>query len=823
MAKSDTLYDFISTQEAGVNSDLAPILLPKNVMAWSTNATVRGGFPKPRSPRFLRTLSFPSAGVETAVTTGLFQGAGYYRPDFGPSQLVAQISGRLFTFTESGNSWAVAEITIPSDPNSATASQAWMNQAEKWLIITDGTEKLPIFWDGATARRSYGASVELGETDGGWVVPAIGEVVCVTLYNPYTGPINVPVLANGEYYQIVSGGGASTYQAVLTTVSGAVGSNINSGASIVSRSSVLGYTHGDANFHTSGTMPTGWSISFVFDRSLGVFVIGGQVIVDGRLCTITFVSDAGGGRNAYGGYVVSPLPAANYLKPSALVVQTSGAPDVVIATTLISFVIPAVGVASLAIDINQPYTGPADAVVWIGDNQFTIAAAAAPPQSNTLCLLNLTDPGPDPATDQLIMSIPELPAGRMGAYGLGHQVQSSLDGFSFLYGDMVGGPSGTPANNYRDSVLKTTENTFQVGGGSFRVPSAGEIITSITFTAVLDAAFGQGPLEIGTATKIFTCAVPPDRATWVALENPILTVALIGKGPLGQNSTILANSDTLFRSSEQFGSLIFGRRDFETWGNTPMSSEINRTIATDNRSLLSYGTSVTFDNRLLGSATPVATANGVTHADTVVLNFDPVSSLRGKAPSIWESDWTGLNVLQYVTGIFNGVERCFAFALSSTNTIGLVEQLRTDSTEINDNGTDPISWSVETSCIFKPDARPESIPLVRLVNGRIHVDQVRGNVAVAVSYRPDFHAAWQPWISFTISDSTNPGYLSPIGLGEPSATDCDGPNNRILKVGRFFQLKFDFTGYLVFMGGEFAAVPEPTIEFPAPDCGTVES
>src|SRR5690349_10820212 len=106
---------------SGINSDLPPILLPKDTLSWSTNATLRGGYPRPRPPRFLKTLTYPNDEVKTLFTsTGFFQGAGYYRPDFGAAQLIVAISGRLFALTEITDSWSVAEITVPGDPNLST-------------------------------------------------------------------------------------------------------------------------------------------------------------------------------------------------------------------------------------------------------------------------------------------------------------------------------------------------------------------------------------------------------------------------------------------------------------------------------------------------------------------------------------------------------------------------------------------------------------------------------------------------------------------------------------------------------------------------------
>lgn len=958
--------------EAGISSDLHPSLLPKNVAAWAINSTMRGGFPRPRPPLYKRELNFQSnLDVQTAVEKGFFQGAGYYRPDFGSPQLVAQIGGRLFTFTPgAGVAWDVAEITIPGDPNDATTNQVWMNQAEKWLIITDGTAKLPIFWDGVTARRSYGPSVLLGTATvfNPAAPPDIGDQVEVTLTAPYTGEFNIPVLFNGFYYETKSTTSSQNfYEALLTNINDAsatlaVGTPITAAglsavanvANQITPPQTLGMPFPQFPPNSGPNLfiafwgfamyanalpenpPSTWEafsgpqtgsliaqplsahqidvgVEFTIttqspltglEVGATVLVAASQTVVtrvNSKLpnqttysptppnfpnypdlnpvtttnalniqCTIVSITGdqvllrttaraVGVGEWSWPGATVNPGDSVRrttnasaepvsviYSGPAIAVAPrsvtateivitagaplqfVSGAPTPTVAEIAVAFTVPAQGTSAIA-TIDRAYTGPENQTVSISGKQYRISASPPPAPTTTLFLINLTDTTSAIAytnpTD--IFSVPELPAGRMGAYGLGHQAMSLVDGISFIYGDAVGGPAGTQASDYRDAVLKTNENTFLIGGGSFRIPNSGEIITSMTFAAVLDAAYGQGPLLLGTPTSIFTCAVPTDRSEWIALTNPILTQALIGKGPLGQNSTIAVNSDTLFRTSEGWASLIFGRRDFETWGNVSQSAEMDRTVSLDIRSLLSYSSAVTFDNRFLCTAAPQVSAQGVYHIGTLALNFDPVSSLRGKAPSIWESLWTGTNVLQYIVGTFNSTERCFQFTFNERdNKIELWEQLRSDvPNEYFDNGDTRIQWTVETPCIFKPEDRAPQIPIVRLNNGKIHLRDIVGTVRVKVQYRPDFWPCWVDWHEFDVcatvdaeNEDSHPGYKTPVGLGTPSSEPCEAGNNRVMRSGRFFQLRLVFTGQCVFMGGEFEAVPEPTIGFPPPPC-----
>src|SRR5262249_14821300 len=131
--------EFLGSFDKGIDSGIDPLLLPPDQLSYAVNASMRGTFAHPRPPFITRELVFPDEDVQTVVEHGLWQGAAPYQPDTGLEQLVAQISGRLFSFTpQADDTVAVAEITVPGDPNSATAPQAWLWQSEKWLIVQNG-------------------------------------------------------------------------------------------------------------------------------------------------------------------------------------------------------------------------------------------------------------------------------------------------------------------------------------------------------------------------------------------------------------------------------------------------------------------------------------------------------------------------------------------------------------------------------------------------------------------------------------------------------------------------------------------------------------
>lgn len=418
----------------------------------------------------------------------------------------------------------------------------------------------------------------------------------------------------------------------------------------------------------------------------------------------------------------------------------------------------------------------------------------------------------------------QLPPGRMGAYGMGRVWECLTDGKQFVAGDLVGGSSGTAANNYRDAVLYVTENTQLASGGTFTVPGSVGDIRAMIFTATLDVSLGQGPLQIFTPDRVFSCQTPTDRTAWQGLTNPIVTQSLISSGALGQESTKNANSDTIFRSTRGVESLILARREANTWGNTPISLEMDRVYVEDTPGLLPYGTATVFDNRHLMSAAPASDPNlGVYHRGLVALNFDPVASLGGKSPSVYDGLWTGLNILQVVTGMFNGVERTFVFALNLTTSGIELWELQKTGDAYFDNGNVPIVWSFESPTLNFGVADPRQRQLMRLIDGEIYVDSLIGRVDFQAFYRPDRYPCWVPWFEWSECSNNEitgdmPQFRPRMGMGEPSGKVCDASTSRPLREGYDFQFRLVVSGQCRFLGARFKAITLPEPMFAKPQC-----
>lgn len=825
-----------------MQSGVSPLLVQKTQIAFGLNLSLRGGFITHRPPIQKKTLDF---GGDTAlmnlVQKGFFQGAAYYRPDFGPESLLAQIAGHLILFTEQSNNgaWTVKDVSVPGDFNDPSAAQVWMNQAEKWMIITDGSTKFPIFFDGTSSRRSAGPSVVLGITALDFTPPAIGQVVPLTLTAPYTGPFNTAVILNGEFYEPVSNA-SGFYPAILTNVSDTPGNtiDIDTNVNVVPQNygiiisvTINGFLGGSFQnqmrmtvYPQSGKLPSlspnYHGLPFMQwqkpDGSTVVFPIGNAnatVPFDGNLATDV--------------YDVSDKNLLNFKPQVGSIISYSASynqgPTVNLGLVKKVFTVPASG-STVQVELSSNYTGPVNQIVWINNQQYLISPAPSSASLPIINVLNLTDTGATPVTAPAdILSVPELPAGRMGAYGMGRDWMSLTDGISYIGGDIVGGPAGSAAEDYRDSVLKTTENTFLAGGGTFRLPGTGDLITAMLFPPILDTSLGQGELLIGTPFSMFSNNSPVDRSTWEKITSPLQTESLKDNGPLAQNSTILVNSDTFFRSYVGIGSLVLARRSFLGWGNKPISNEMQRILNNDNQSLLPYGSATTYDNRFICTAAPNALVGGVLHVAMVTLNFDLISSLRTSQPPAWESAWTGINAMQILAGRVNGTKRAFAFTYNINDSIiELYELLQEITTSFEDNDETPILWVFETPVAFNSDIKPLPV-LIQLADGEFYISDVKGTVTIKVYYRPDFYPCWQLWNTQTVCSNptgqyAQPGYRMRLGLGEPDSSASESGNNRPLNIGNFFQFRVEITGSCKWHGLKVSAG-----EFPEPEFALVDT
>lgn len=821
---ANELYDGFLSFEAGVNTNVAPYLLPKNTLGGAVNASMRGNFVVPRSP-------YQEISLSTPIPQGLYQGACYYKPDSGLESLILQCGGRLFEIIPSATSptATVNEITIPQDPNPSQNVQAWLWQSESWVIIDDGVS-IPIYYTRTpngtdpNTRRAQQYQAALYTLVNGFTAPGQGMTVQVSLSAPYTQGPNYPVFigatafagGTSDLYTVAPDTGAILTLSNITAVPGKV---VSGGTNIYQNGSFLGFVYKIANVQFSPNTGKIGGGSLVF---ADIVLVQEYPPPTGAPQTIVPIGAAGSATP-----IVLPIVGQPYYLGGGTFGRQPAGPNVVVATTQKSnagaFTVPIKG-QTVAVSIQAPYQGNVGDDLLINGSFFQVTAI----QNNVSNIVILTQTSstnagsPYPAGISVwpVAGGDELPPGRMGCYGMGQNWFSMPNGISFASGDIVGSASGTPAYGFRDAVLKFTQNSYLATGGSFSVPGAIGQIQALAFTSNLDVSLGQGPLQVLTTDVAFSCStaltLTAAGGNWAGVTNPILTQSLITNGSTSQWATVTANGDLMFRAPDGERSLILGRRDFNTWGNVPISTEVQAYIENDNPALLNFASAIVFDNRRLSTVGPTQAAFGVYHAGMIALNFDPISSLRGKQPSIWEGLWQDLNILQLLTGKFSGVPRAFAFNYNTTtNTVELVEIL---------SSVTPSSIPITTEIELPPWTFGETDPRTRdwknLEDGEIFVDEIDSPVTVQSFYRTDYDSTYRPWSSFTIPAA--PNYQPRCGFDKPpskgptaySPPSTQGGTGRFYSKGFHFQVKLIITGSSWrLMGGRGMATKQPQPQF----------
>jgi len=401
-------------------------------------------------------------------------------------------------------------------------------------------------------------------------------------------------------------------------------------------------------------------------------------------------------------------------------------------------------------------------------------------------------------------------------------------GRNFTAGDIVNGPSGTIGYQRRNSILFVTENPLAVGGDGFMIPAQDGNIRAIAHTSNPNTQLGEGQLYVFTRKSIYSISVPVSRNDWIAASSntqPLQTVVQRKYGATGDRNIIAVNGDLYYRTMEPgVRSLSIALRDVAQPGSSPISNNVQRALAFDDRSLLRDASGMEFDNRLWETCNPTfITGVGPVFRSVVAIDFDIVSSLENKLtdPKIpcWEGAYAGLDILQLFTGDFGGRERAFAVVFSRTE--GSIDLWELTDYARRDNGDNRIAWYFETPSY----TWGEEFSLKELDGAEIWVDQLAGQVDFKAYYRADSDPCWHPWISWRDCASRGPNedipgpaypgyadqtycdqYRAPYVLPKPPL-NCVPGMNRPSSMGYQFQFKLEVRGWCRIRGLLLYALP----------------
>lgn len=372
--------------------------------------------------------------------------------------------------------------------------------------------------------------------------------------------------------------------------------------------------------------------------------------------------------------------------------------------------------------------------------------------------------------------IREVPTGTVMGYSKG-RLWVATRGDEYVASDIVYGPTGTADYEYRDAILRFTENSLLTGGGSFKAPGR---ITAMQPSTVLDVSNAQGPLMIFTETSIISVDAPTSRDLWATMTNPIVATSLVANGATSFYGTVpTVNGDIFYRAVDGLRSFFVARREFGTWGNTPISREISNLTNLDAINLLQYTSAIVFDNRLLFTGASMPSQYGAKWRGLGVLDFDGISSMFSKTPPAYDGVWTGIDVKWIYTATYGLEERAFMAVINADNKNELWE-LSKDSKFDNDGGR------IKSRLYSKDFSFDSPFEIKRIEGCEIAPTEVVGQVDYTLRYRPDNYPCWYSWHTqpvcanykrCTDASCDDPpqnfraGYKTRIPFGQPPDTD----------------------------------------------------
>jgi hypothetical protein len=396
-----------------------------------------------------------------------------------------------------------------------------------------------------------------------------------------------------------------------------------------------------------------------------------------------------------------------------------------------------------------------------------------------------------------------VPVGTIMAYGNG-RLFVKINTRVVRAGDLI--------NSIATAPLSFTETNYLSEGGDFGPPSFIGDITGMVFVPTQDTATGQGPLYMFGPGGAVSANVALDRTQWQQSQFEVVT--LVNSGGLGDLSTIVVNGDCWYRAFDGWRSYRSARGQAGIWAQTSLSSEMTHRLNDESKPLLSYGSSIVTDNRLIATVMPQQGPNGIYHLGMIVLDFFPISSIAitpnpylniyMQAYPAWNDMWTGILPYQLMQGTLNGADKAFSL-VNENNRIQLYELTQNDPFDNFGSSDQPIQSSVETRAFTFQNDREEK----RLYGGDVWFNNLRGDVQINAFFRPDEFPNWYPWHSGLLRSRYRAETGESIGtfplnyyqsafeprFQMPTPPEFDDPStSRKATRGYSFQMRLDITG-----------------------------
>jgi hypothetical protein len=396
-----------------------------------------------------------------------------------------------------------------------------------------------------------------------------------------------------------------------------------------------------------------------------------------------------------------------------------------------------------------------------------------------------------------------VPVGTVMAYGNG-RLFVKVSTSSVRAGDLINSNSTAP--------LSFTETDYLDEGGDFGPPAFVGEITAMCFMPTQDTATGQGPLMVLGSGGAVTANVQLDRTQWQT--SLFQVVSLVNNGALSDQSSVILNGDLWYRAFDGWRSYRSARGQTGVWSQTSLSNEVGHRLVDESIALLTYGSAIVTDNRLVVTWAPQQGSNGIFHLGMMVLDFFPISSIAitpspylniyMQAYPAWNDIWTGINPFQLLQGSVAGVDKAFAL-VNENNRIQLYEITDNDPFDNFGYTDQPIQSSVETRAFTFQNDREEK----RLYGGDLWFSNIKGDLQVNAFYRPDEYPNWYPWFQQLIrsqyrSETGEAIGTFPLQFYQPTFEPrvqlptppqyADETTSRLTNRGYSFQVRLDLTG-----------------------------
>ena len=368
-----------------------------------------------------------------------------------------------------------------------------------------------------------------------------------------------------------------------------------------------------------------------------------------------------------------------------------------------------------------------------------------------------------------------------------HDVSDNVGRIGFVASDVI------KAHRVSD-VIKFTEENYYNEGGRFNLPTESGRITAMSAQRNVPSGTGEGPLIVSAENGMSAYQVNALRTEWNKIDIGQVLFVERGLGAASANSFVNLNSDIVYRSFDGIRMMSTTVTDTQSAGysSRTISGEVSGLLSSDSYESVLLSSASIANNRVLFTCEP--DLSNKTFKGLISFDLNPVSTIKGNNPPLYDGVWTGLHVHQVISAVYNGNNTHFVFAKDESGGNKLF-YINEDSTE------DEI---IQLATRKRPPVRiytgqklfQDPWRLKHLKYAEFWFDDIRGQLDISAYYKPDGYAFWCPMKSGTIvSDFTgSPRRENKIRLSIDE-DETDSLLKTSLDRGYGFEFCFEWTGH----------------------------